>query len=214
VSRTAGPRSNRERFTGQRLLGDGRVVANGDGELEARDVNADDHRRTYVRIGSGSPQANNLSAMTYTTAQGRQQLLDTVAQAIEDLGLALAALGEAYEQLDERSAETLEEELFRPVQAAYGRAQRTYTEFAARHELPTRTFAPASPGHPSQGVKGFLESAVDAAGRADGELATLQDSMLPIEVGDPELRAGLEQVRTLIGTVRGRARELVRRFGR
>jgi hypothetical protein len=157
---------------------------------------------------------NNLMAMTYTTAQGRQQLLDTIAQAIDDLGLALAALGEAYEQLDERSAETLEGELFRPVQVAYGRAQRTYTEFASRHDLPSRAFAPASPGHPSQGVKGFLESAVDAVGRADGELATLQDSMLPIEVGDPELRAGLEQVRTLVGDVRGRARELVRRFGR
>lgn len=157
---------------------------------------------------------NNLSPMTYTTAQGRQQLLDTAAQAIEDLGLALAALGEAYEQLDEQSAETLERDLFRPVQIAYGRAQRTYTEFAARHDLPGRTFAPASPGHPSQGVKGFLESAVDAVGRADGELATLQDSMLPIEVGDPELRAGLEEVRTLLGDVRGRARELMRRFGR
>jgi hypothetical protein len=152
--------------------------------------------------------------MTYTTAQGRQQLLDTIVQAIEDLAQALAALGEAYEQLDERSADTLEAELFRPVQVAYGRAQRTYTEFAARHDLPSRTFVPAAPGHPSQGVKGFLESAVDAVARADGELATLQDSMLPIEVGDPTLRAGLEQVRTLLGDVRGRARELVRRFGR
>jgi hypothetical protein len=157
---------------------------------------------------------NNLSPVTYTTAQGRQQLLDTIAQAIEDLALALAALGEAYEQLDEQSADALERDLFRPVQSAYGRAQRAYTEFAARHDLPGRTFAPASPGHPSQGVKGFLESAVDAVARADGELATLQDSMLPIEVGDPELRAGLEQVRMLIGTVRARAHELVRTFGR
>ena len=152
--------------------------------------------------------------MTYTTAQGRQQLLDTVAQAIDELGAALAALGEAYEQLDERSAETLEQELFRPVQVAYGRAQRTHAAFAARHDLPGATFAAASPGHPSQGVKGFLEGAVEAVARADGELATLQDSMLPIEVGDAELRAGLEEVRMLLGDVRGRARELVRRFGR
>jgi hypothetical protein len=152
--------------------------------------------------------------MTYTTAQGRQQLLDTLAQATTDLGAALAALGEAYEQLDEHSADTLERELFRPVQAAYGRAQRTYGEFAERHELPGRTFLPASPGAPSQGVKGFLEGAVDAVGRADGELAALQDSMLPIEVGDPELRAGLEGVRTQLGDVRKRARELVRTFGR
>jgi hypothetical protein len=152
--------------------------------------------------------------MTYTTAQGRQQLLDTIAQATEELGVALAALGEAYEQLDENSGETLERELFRPVQVAYGRAQRTHAAFAGRHDLPSRAFAPASPGHPSQGVKGFLESAVDAVGRADGELATLQDSMLPIEVGDPELRAGLEDVRTLLGDVRTRAKQLVRLFGR
>ncbi len=152
--------------------------------------------------------------MTYTNAQARQQLLDTIAQATEEIGVALASLGEAYEQLDEGSADTLEQELFRPVQLAYGRAQRTHAEFADRHDLSGRTFQPASPGHPSQGVKGFLESAVDAVGRADGELATLQDSMLPIEVGDAELRAGLEEVRTLIGDVRKRARELVRTFGR
>jgi hypothetical protein len=152
--------------------------------------------------------------MSYTTAEGREQILGDLAAAIEQIAESLAALGEAYEQLDEQSADALERDLFRPVQSAYGRAQRTYTEFAARHDLPGRTFAPASPGHPSQGVKGFLESAVDAVARADGELATLQDSMLPIEGGDPELRAGLEQVRTLIGTIRGRAHELVRRFGR
>jgi hypothetical protein len=152
--------------------------------------------------------------VTYTTAQGRQQLLDSIAQATDDLGAALAALGEAYEHLDESSAETLERELFRPVQMAYGRAQRTHAGFASRAELPSRDFQPVSPGHPSQGVKGFLESAVDAVGRADGTLATLQDSMLPIEVGDAELRAGLEEVRMLIGDIRARARELVRRFGR
>jgi hypothetical protein len=152
--------------------------------------------------------------MTYTTAQGRQQLLDTVAQATEELGVALAALGEAYEQLDENGAETLERELFRPVQVAYGRAQRAHAAFASRYDLPGRTFAPATPGHPSQGVKGFLESAADAVGRADGELAALQDSMLPIEVGDAELRAGLEDVRTLIGDIRARAGRLMRMFGR
>jgi hypothetical protein len=152
--------------------------------------------------------------MTYTTAQGRKQLLDTIAQATDELGAALAALGEAYEHLDESSADTLERELFGPVQIAYGRAQRAHAGFATRHELPGRTFQAASPGHPSQGVKGFLESAVEAVGRADGELGTLQDSMLPIEVGDAELRAGLEEVRMLIGDIRTRARELMRRFGR
>jgi hypothetical protein len=152
--------------------------------------------------------------MSYTTAEARQQLLDTVAAATEEIAFALAALGEAYEQLDERSAENLERELFRPVQLAYGRAQRTYLEFAERQGLASRTFQPASPGAPSRGVKGFLDSAVEAVASADGALATLQDSMLPVEVGDADLRAGLQQVRELLGGLSGRARELVRTLGR
>ena len=152
--------------------------------------------------------------MTYSTADGRQQILDALARAIEELGVAIAALGEAYELLDEQTADRLERELFKPVQSAYGRAQRTYAGFAERHELPSRTFAPASGGAPSTGVKGFIDGALDAAGRADGELAALEDSMLPIEVGDAELRAGLQEVRELIGELRHQARELVRTFGR
>ena len=152
--------------------------------------------------------------MGYTTAEARQQLLDTVAAATEDIAFALAALGEAYELLDEHNAENLERDLFRPVQLAYGRAQRTYLEFAERHGLASRTFQPASPGAPSRGVKGFLDSAVEAVARADSALATLQDSMLPVEVGDAELRAGLQQVRELLGGLSGRARELVRTLGR
>jgi hypothetical protein len=38
--------------------------------------------------------------------------------------------------------------------------------------------------------------------------------MLPVEVGDPELRAGLAEVRGLVGDVRSRARALVRTLGR
>ncbi len=152
--------------------------------------------------------------MTYTTEHARQQLLDKVAEATEEIGSALVSLGEAYELLDERNADRLERELFRPVQTAYGRAQRTYAEFADRHRLASRRFEPATPGSPSRGAKGFLDSAMEAVDRADGALATLQDSMLPIEVGDPGLRAGLEEVRRLIGDLRGRARELVRTLGR
>jgi hypothetical protein len=152
--------------------------------------------------------------MAYTTAEARQQLLDSVAEAIDSIGFALAALSEAYERLDEHNAEQLERELFRPIQLAYGRMQRTYVAFADRHDLPSRTFQPALPGAPSKGVKGFLDSAVEAVGKADATLSTLQDSMLPIEVGDPELRAGLEDVRKLLGDLRPRARELVRTLGR
>src|SRR5919107_951559 len=131
--------------------------------------------------------------MAYITSEARQELLDTVAEAADELGIALSALGEAYEQLDERSADTLEEELFRPVQSAYGRAKRTHAEFAARHGVAPRAFAPAPSGAASHGVKGFLEVAVEAVEETDSTLAELQDSLLPVDVGDPELRAGLSE---------------------
>jgi hypothetical protein len=158
--------------------------------------------------------ANNLVSMAYVAGEARQQLLDTVAEATDAIGLALAALGAAYEQLDERSADRLEEQLFRPVQLAYGRAKRTHAGFAERHGLTGRTFEPASAGVPSQGVKGFLDRAVDAVGEADAILAELQDSMMPVEVGDPELRAGLAEVRELVAGVRRGGREFLRTFGR
>jgi hypothetical protein len=152
--------------------------------------------------------------MAYVTREAREQLLATVAEATEELGLALAALGAAYEQLDERSADRLEQQLFRPVQVAYGRARRTHAGFAERHGLPARTFEPASAGAPSQGVKGFLDRALEAVGDADAALAELQDSMMPVEVGDAELRAGLAEVRELVGDLSVRAREFLRTFGR
>ncbi|MGH2863991.1 MAG: hypothetical protein ACRDJX_01940 [Solirubrobacteraceae bacterium] len=152
--------------------------------------------------------------MPYTTADARQQLLDTVADAAEALGAALASLSAAYEQLDEHTADTVEERLFRPVQMAYGRARRAHADFAERHGLPGHTFEPAVAGAPSQGVKGFLEGAVQSIGQADRLLATLQDSMLPVEVGDAQLRAGLEQVRSLLEHLSSRAHEIVRTFGR
>jgi hypothetical protein len=152
--------------------------------------------------------------MAYVTAEARQGLLDDVAQAIDELSVALAALGAAYELLDEHSADRMEELLFRPVQAAYGRAQRTHSSFAERYGLPGRTFSPASAGLPSQGIRGFLERAVEAIGEADMLLVEVQDSMAPVEVGDPELRAGLSEVRELLGDVSNRAREFTRTLGR
>jgi hypothetical protein len=152
--------------------------------------------------------------MAYDSAQARVELLDEVGDATDDLAEALAALGEAFEALDDYNAERLEEQLFRPVQMAYGRARRTHSEFAGRHGLPNRSFAPAPPGHPSQGVKGFIDAAVAAVGRADARLSQLQDSMRPVEVGDGELRAGLSEVRRLIAEVPRRASELVRGLGR
>jgi hypothetical protein len=152
--------------------------------------------------------------MAITNAEARQQLLDAVGEATDELASALAYLGAAYERLDERAADQLEEELFRPVQIAYGRAQRTYSQFAARYGLPGRKFEQASPGAPSQDARHLIDAAIEAVARADGTLSTLQDSMLPVEFGDPELRAGLQGVRELVTDLRGRARGLVRTLGR
>lgn len=152
--------------------------------------------------------------MAYTTAEGREQVLADLAVAVEQIADALACLGAAYEHLDEQRADVLEEQLFRPVQSAYGRAQRTHSEFAARSGLPPRTFRTHSAGVESQSVQGLIERAADAAQDADQSIAELQDSMLPVEVGDTELRAGLTQVRETLTAVSARARALVRTVGR
>jgi hypothetical protein len=152
--------------------------------------------------------------MAYTTAEGRERILGDLAVAIEQIAEALAALGEAYEQLDEDTGDVLEEQLFRPVQSAYGRARRTYSDFASRSNLRARTFDAHSPGLQSQTVQALIERAVDASQDADQSIAELQDSMLPVEVGDPELRAGLSSVRETLAAVPVRARTLVRTVGR
>lgn len=149
-----------------------------------------------------------------TTAEAREDLLASLAEATDQIGVALAALGAAYDQLDTARADELEEGLFMPVQAAYGRARRTHAGFADRHGLARREFKPASPGLASIGAKGFVDRAVVAVGRADTTLATLQDSMLPVDVGDEELRAALADLRELLGGIGLRARDLVRTIGR
>jgi hypothetical protein len=152
--------------------------------------------------------------MAYTNAEARQELLDELAAATDQIGLALACLGAAYEHLDENHGDELERTLFAPVQAAYGRAQRTHSEFARRYQLPRRDFHQQSPGAESQGPRELIDHAGDAATLADNAIAELQDSMLPVEVGDPEVRAGLTEVRELLDNVPSRARALVRTVGR
>jgi hypothetical protein len=152
--------------------------------------------------------------MAYTSAEARQELLDSLASAIDQIGFGLTALGAAYEQLDEHNADRLEAELFRPVQVAYGRAKSAHARFADRYGFPSRTFEAASPGLPSTRAKGFIDSAVQAVTEADSALAELQDSGLPAEVGDVELRAAISGVRALLGGVRQHARALGRTLGR
>jgi hypothetical protein len=152
--------------------------------------------------------------MAYPAGEARGQLLEDVAAAADQLALALASLGEAYEELDERTADELEEQLFRPTQSAYGRLRRTHSEFAARHGLPGRDFASSSGGLHSGDPRVYVERAVEAIEQADQALAELQDSMLPVEVGDRELRAGLSQARETIAELPARARRLMRTQGR
>jgi hypothetical protein len=152
--------------------------------------------------------------VAYSLSEARQELLDALAEAIESLGFALACLAEAYDKLDEASGERLEEAVFRPVQVAYGRAQRTYSGFAQRHGIAARSFEEASAGVSPAGARGFIDMALGAVGEAELTLATLQDSMLPVEAGDEELRAGLAAVRDRIAGVSADAREFTRTLGR
>ncbi len=89
--------------------------------------------------------------------------------------LAIAVLGEAFEQLPDAAADRLEAELFRPAQRAYAHGKRTHAGFAQRTSLATRAFDLPSPGLASQGVSSLVERAVSAAQAADRTLAELQD---------------------------------------
>jgi hypothetical protein len=149
-----------------------------------------------------------------STEDARRQIIDDLAGAVAQLSLSTAALGEAFELMAEASADRLEDELFRPVQRALGRAKRTQSGFAQRVGLPTSAIDVPSPGLPSQGAKALLERAVSAAHEAEGTIVELQDSMLPVESGDAELRAGLTEVRESLAPVSVAARDLLRGLGR
>jgi hypothetical protein len=152
--------------------------------------------------------------MAYRASEAREQLLDDIAAAVDQLALAVAALGEAYEELDEQTADHLEAELFRPSQYAYGRLRRTHTEFAERYALPGRSFERSSGGSHSGDPRVYVGRAVEAIERADLILAELQDSMMPVEVGDRELRDGLSETRGAIAELPARARRLMQARGR
>jgi len=141
-------------------------------------------------------------------------MLDVLASAAERLNSALGLLGTAYDLLDERAGERLESGLFGPVQHAYGRLRRTYSEFAGRHGLPPREFPPAPEAAPGHGVHELIEHVIVEAAEADAELGDLQDTMLPVEVGDRELRDGIAETRSRIAPVPEAARGLLRTFGR
>jgi len=147
-------------------------------------------------------------------AEVREELLDAISQSIEALGVALAALGVAYELLDDNSADRLEEQLFGPVQKAYGRAKRTHADFATRHRLSSAAFEQPGPPSGSRDIRRFLDRATEGVDEAEAILVELQDSGRLIDYGDPELRAGVAGVRELLGNVQSSARQFQRTLGR
>lgn len=152
--------------------------------------------------------------MAYSTAEARAEMLDDIGTSADELAAALAALSEAYELLDEDAGDELERAVFGPVQTAYGRLRRTHSEFARRHGLPERRFPAGTPGTHTGDPRVYIERGLDAAQEAEQRLAELQDSMAPVDVGDPELRAGLAQTRTLLADVPVSGDRLLRSFGR
>jgi hypothetical protein len=152
--------------------------------------------------------------MAQTTLEARQQILDDLAAALDQLGLAVACLSEAFDQLAVDAADSLDVEVYRPVQRAYGRGKRTHAQFAERYGLRGDSFEPPAPGVASQGVKAFVQRAAAAAVDADRRLAELQDSMLPIEAGDGELRTGLSEMRELLANLPTAAGRFLRTLGR
>ena len=152
--------------------------------------------------------------MTQTTIEARNELLDAVAEATAHLGLALASLGAATEDLDEYHGGQVEDRLFRPVQRAYGLARRAHSAFAERHGIQLRRLGAPPPAMATSGARTLIDQAAIEVGEADNAVTTLQDSMLPVEVGDPELRAALADVRAAIGGFPSDARQVVSRLGR
>ena len=142
-----------------------------------------------------------------------REILDALGRAIADLEESMSDFAEAYEQLDERAADLLEEQIFRPLQGAVARARRTHTDFARRQQMPPRAPDPPAQRLPT-GAHEHVERAVRGLEAADDTISELQDSLLPVEYGDPELREGLADVRRRIATLPGRGREVLRVLGR
>ena len=135
--------------------------------------------------------------MTYLTAEARQRPArrDRATRSTSS-ARALAALGAAYELLDEQQRRTgSRRSCSRPVQKALrARASARTRTFAARHCAagPRRSAAVRRPrARATRGPSWSARSRPSTRPRT--LLVELQDSMLPVEVGDPELRAGLAE---------------------
>ena len=159
----------------------------------------DDHALGVARRTRSSRSATRSALGSITTPPNPASRSDRIARA----AASTCRSGSA----DDRQVMPLPRATARP-------ADRREHEFAKRYELPTRSFETQLPGVASQGTKVFIEKAVEAAQLADDAIASLQDSMLPVEFGDAELRSGLAEVRVILDPLPRRARDFVRTLGR
>ena len=153
--------------------------------------------------------------MTYDTGEARRALVEELLGAAGDIATAIAYAIAAYDQLDDTSGGRLEEQVFAPLQKALGTLRRAAGGFAARHGDPaTSPGSPPAEPHPSQGVAALLESCAAAVRAADEHLGSLQDSLVLIDLGDADLRAGVSDTRRRLGEVPAALRAFVRTLGR
>lgn len=152
--------------------------------------------------------------MGITAEEAREQILNDLGAATDQIALAVASLGEAFEKVADGPGEVLEAELFRPAQKAYLRAKQTHTRFAETSGLPVLAFALPPPGPVTQDARTLIEQAATSTETADQGIAELQDSMLPIESGDAALRAGLGEIREILSAVPPAAERFLSTLGR
>ena len=152
--------------------------------------------------------------MAYTNAQAREQLLAELAAAADEVGLALACLGEATSSSTRPPPSASRTSCSARSRRPTGRRSAPTPNSPAGTGLPEHEFEAARPQVREHDASAIMERAAAAVSRADLALATLQDSMLPVDVGDPPLRAGLEQVRMALADTSRRTREITRTLGR
>lgn len=157
---------------------------------------------------------DSLLGMPISTQESHERIVGDLGAAAEQLALAVACLGEAYEQLSVMAADRMEADIYAPVQRALGRTKRTRSQFAERVGREASPIADPQTGRSSQGAKVFIERAAGATTQAGGLIADLQDTGMAIESGDAELRAGLSEIRDLLAPVPAQAREFLRTLGR
>jgi hypothetical protein len=153
--------------------------------------------------------------MTYSSHEGRDRIFRDSADAAAGLLGAIEALGTAYEALDEHAADELERHLYAPIGLAAKTLLAAVTAFAARSdETFERPVAKHFPGGREDGARQHVDAAIAFVGESDEILAELQDSLIPVEVGDAALREGLSATRRTLAPLPQAARELERTLGR